>query len=167
MTVTAASLRVDYPEFAAAPDPQLNYWLAIAGMLLNKARWGQPGPKTVSPPTSMYDVAVELFAAHNTTLEMRALAEAQKGAPPGGATGPISARSVGPLSLSYDTQAAIELDAGHWNLTIYGTRFIRLARMFGAGPIQVGPCAIQPMMSLVPQGTPWWGPSVDQGSGPD
>jgi len=30
------------------------------------------------------------------------------------------------------------LNAGHWNLTVYGTRFIRFAKMFGAGPIQIG-----------------------------
>jgi hypothetical protein len=41
------------------------------------------------------------------------------------------------VTQAYDTTAGIVPEAGHWNLTTYGMRFIQLVLMFGAGPIQV------------------------------
>lgn len=169
--ITPASLRVDYPEFANTqtyPDSQANYWLAVARLLLNQDRWGPPSLKATNPPTAMYDIATELFAAHNMVLEARALAEAKRGGIPGITQGPVSAKSVGPVSVSYDTAASITTDAGHWNETIYGRRYINLVLMFGAGPIQVGPSFNgAALMNLVPMGPPWWGAQVDLGIGPD
>ena len=42
------------------------------------------------------------------------------------------------VSFSYDSASAAELNAGHWNSTIYGKRYIALVRMVGAGPVQIG-----------------------------
>jgi len=138
MTITAAQLRQDYPEFTsttAYPDSSINYWINMATLMLNTNRWGAA---STTSTLAIYDIGMELFVAHNIVLEAKAQAEAAAGAPPGSSTGPVSSKSVGPVSVSYDTQAGIEKDAGHWNLTIYGTRFIKLAKQFGAGPIQVG-----------------------------
>lgn len=129
MTVTPASFRTDYPEFAdttAYPDSGVTYWLTVAGLLLNTLRW-----------QDMLDVATELFVAHNLALERQAQKSAASGAVPGLSTGPVSSKTVGPVTQAYDTTAGIEEGAGHWNLTVYGTRFIGLVKMFGAGPIQV------------------------------
>ena len=41
------------------------------------------------------------------------------------------------MNISYDTTAAMEPDAGHWNLTIYGVRYVRLVNMVGAGGMQL------------------------------
>lgn len=142
MTVTAASLRADFTEFADTslyPEPVVNFWLNVASQLMNKDRWGAPAPVT-TPPTAntLYDIGQELFAAHNLVLEARAMAEAANGAPPGTTTGPVSGKSVDKVSISYAVEGAIEPDAGHWNLTIYGTRYARLVKMIGAGGIQLG-----------------------------
>ena len=104
------------------------------------------------------DVAAELFAAHNLTLEVRAQAESKNGGIPGQQVGPVNSKSVDKVSIGYDTGSGIEADAGHWNLSIYGTRFIRLAKMFGAGPIQIG-------IGVTPTGTGlgWSGPNVTPG----
>jgi len=129
MTVTAASFRTDYPEFAddtAYPDSGVNYWIKVAGLLLNPCRW-----------QDMLDVATELFVAHNLVLERQAQKSAATGAAPGISTGPVSSKTVGPVTQAYDTTAGINTDAGHWNLTTFGTRFYQLMQMFGAGPIQV------------------------------
>lgn len=169
--ITAASFRADYQEFANTvryPDAMVNYWIMIAKMLLNQQRWGAASAQASSPPTTQIDVGYELFVAHNIVLERRALDEAARGAVPGISQGPVSAKSVGPVSVSYDTQASITTDAGHWNETIYGRRYIYLVNMMGAGPVQVGPgCDFAPFMSLIPMGTPWWGASVDLGFGPN
>lgn len=135
MTVTFAQFVSDYPEFRTQPQSAFAMWYDIATMLLNPHRW----PTNVSPTTglSILDRGAELFVAHNIALEERAIAEARRGAPPGTTKGPISAETVGPVNTSYDTASGIEADAGHWNLTIYGTRFIRLLRAIAAGPVQV------------------------------
>lgn len=129
MSIDIATFRQDYPEFAsvtAYPDSGITYWLKIAGLLLNASRW-----------QDMLDVGTELFVAHNLALERLAQKSAATGAVPGLSTGPVSSKTVGPVTQAYDTTAGIVPDAGHWNLTTFGTRFIQLVLMFGAGPIQV------------------------------
>jgi hypothetical protein len=124
------TFRQDYTEFTDTtkyPDGLLTYWLNIAIALLNPNRW-----------QDQLDMATELFMAHNIMIEKMARDTAAVNGWPGYAKGPLSSESPGGTSLSYDTSAVQELDAGHWNYTVYGTRFIRLARMFGAGPIQIG-----------------------------
>lgn len=130
MPITNIQFRADYPEFSDAvkyPESQITYYLTLAYQMLNPGRW-----------MSQLDLGAELFVAHNIAIEARAQIEAANGGIPGTTTGPISGKSVDKVSVSFDVGAGIELDAGHWNLTVYGTRFIRLARQKGAGPLQVG-----------------------------
>lgn len=131
MAVTIEQFRKDYPEFAdvaAYPDDGLTYWLAVAVIMINKSRW-----KTA------YDLGVALFLAHHLVLERQALLAAQKGGVPGTQIGILNSKSVDKVSAGYDVSAAAALpDAGHWSMTTYGLRFIQLARMMGAGPVQVG-----------------------------
>lgn len=130
MTVTAASFRTHYPEFvdsAVYTDSQIGYYLTIAVLLLNANRW-----------KSLLDVGCELFIAHNLALEAIAQKTSAAGGVPGAMSGVVASKSVDKVSVSYDTSASIMPNAGHWNLTIYGARYIKLMRMFGAGPLQVG-----------------------------
>jgi len=137
------------------PDSGIAYWLQIAGLLLNQQRYGLPAaavtPPTARNPNTMNDIATELFIAHNLALEARARQEAANGGVPGAMTGPVTAKAVDKVSVSYDTGAGIEHEAGHWNLTIYGVRFIELAKLFGMGPITVAGCG-------GPLGSAWGGP---------
>lgn len=157
MSVTTATFRADFPEFgslAMFPENVLNYYIALGGMLLNQRRWGTPSETATSPPTKKYDFGLELFVAHHVTLEKQAMDAASAGAAPGtGQGGAVASKSVGPASVSYDTSGAADLDAGHWNQTLYGRRFINLARIVGIGPIQVG-IGVAPPLS----GSPWIGP---------
>jgi hypothetical protein len=105
----------------------VNYWLTFAGKLVNAARWG-----------NLTDDGIQLFAGHNLSLERKAMDASDNGATPGESVGVINNMSVDKVSVGYDSASAAELDAGHWNLTIYGTRFVRLARMMGSGGLQIG-----------------------------
>lgn len=143
MTVTTATFRADLPEFASVafyPPAAVAYWLAIGVLLLNTDRWGVGADVAVSPPSSAYDFGLEMFTAHNLVLERQAQKAALNGGLPGLNTGAVASDSVGSVSRSYDTASGLEMDAGHWNLTTYGTRFIKLARMFGAGGLQLAGC---------------------------
>lgn len=142
MSVTVVSFRQSFKgifdDAVAYPDIGVSYWLGIAGLLLNTARFGVPGATAVSPPTCLYDFATELFVAHNLALEKRARDAAAAGSAPGLSSGVVSSESVGGVSVGYDASAGLVEGAAHWNLTTYGVRFIMLARACGAGPVQIG-----------------------------
>lgn len=145
MTITVGQFRQDFTEFESKdrfPDGAITYYLKIAGLLLNAQRFAE-----------MLDTATELFVAHNISIERRARDEALKGAQPGVTTGPVASKGVGPVSISYDVGLGLDPKAGHWNLTVYGTRLWDLISMFGAGPIQVNIGQAPPYV-----GAAWFGP---------
>jgi hypothetical protein len=143
--VTAESFRTDFPAFAdqtVYPETAVTFWLSLAYQMLNPNRWGTPTPgPSPSPPIAVVDIGAELFAAHNLSIEARNQREASSSIPPGMHTGVISGKSVDKVQVNYDVNAGINEKEGHWNLTVYGTRFMFMSKMFGAGPIQVGPGA--------------------------
>jgi hypothetical protein len=149
---TTAEFITDFPEFdtTTQQDPNgiefgpsaLNYWLQVAIITLNQSIWG-----------NLYYTACELFMAHNLALEAWA---SQGGAQtvPGIAKGPIAASGAGDVNVAYDNAASLELDAGHWNYTMYGQRLIRMIRLVGVGPLYVGGGCCGPPYS----GPAWPGP---------
>lgn len=125
-----STFRAGFPEFnngTKFPDSLINFWLTVGTKLLNCDRWGD-----------LLEQGLSLYIAHNITLAAQAQKDASVGGAPGASKGPTSAKAVDKVSISYDTQASIEESAGYYNLTTYGTQFIRLARLMGAGGIQVG-----------------------------
>jgi hypothetical protein len=148
MTVTLETFRTDYPEFADStqyPDAQIEYWLGFAGVSFNVGRWG-----------SWLDLGTALWVAHNVVMEARAIMEAQNGGLPGTTTGAISAKSADKISVNFDTAASTEQGGGQWNTTIYGTRYLRMARMIGAGPIQIGVKCFDPLTTVMAYPGPWF-----------
>lgn len=134
MTVTpvvdVATFRADYREFddiVAYSDSAVLYYLTWATILLNPYRW-----------LSALPLGVELYAAHFLTEEYQAYLNSQVGQAAGAVSGPVSAKSVDKVSLSYDVSAVVDGDAGDWNSTMYGRRFWRMVMIAGMGPIQVG-----------------------------
>jgi hypothetical protein len=157
VTISVASFRADLPEFgdaSAFPDSQITYWIAIAVMMLPVARWGLGSAAAASPPTTKLDFATEMFVAHNVSIERQAVVAAAGGAAPGLQTGAVSGASQGSESISYDSGSGLEIGAGHWNLTVYGTRFVKLAKFVGMGPVQVSGGFCPPPFS----GPAWPGP---------
>jgi hypothetical protein len=150
LIITAAQFRRVYREFADTnlyPDSAVNYWLAVASLMLNPCRWD-----------NMLPLGAALYAAHNLVLEVKAQSTALAGGWPGVSKGAITSENAGAVSISYDNSKTLEEDGGHWNLTEYGVRFLRMAKMFGAGPIQIGPCVGAP--GSVGFGNAWTGPMI-------
>ena len=126
-----AAFRAAFPEFADTaryPDAMLDFWAGIGERLMfpQQHRWD-----------TVYDYGLQLFVAHNITIASQNVKAGAAGGVPGGVSGPTTSKSVGSVSVSYDTASSIEPSAGHWNLTTYGKMLIHLARMIGAGGIQV------------------------------
>lgn len=156
MTITVAQFRADFPEFISTtlyPNSGIQFWLNFAYRMVNADKF-----------MSETDLAVELFTAHWISLEAKNQLASQGGGIPGmDAGGPVSSKSVDKVSVSYDTGAGTEAGAGHWNLTNYGTRFMYMVRIFGAGVIQLGiGCAPVGSGSFYSGGA-WPGPDCNPG----
>lgn len=150
MTTTAATFRGSFPAFAnmtTYPDPVVNFWIGFALKFLDPGRWGEA-----------IDYGIMLFVAHNLSLEFNANAAAKKGQNPGFVTGPVTSGSVDKVSYSRDVSSALDSKNGHWNLSIYGLRYIQLVKMMGAGPVYVGAPSANDSTSMY-QGA-WPGPYV-------
>lgn len=127
--VTSSTFREHFPEFqseAKYPNGTVNFWLGIADKFVMLDRWGDSK-----------DFGVELFTAHQITIAKSNTNAEAVGGLAGQNLGPANSKSVGEVSVGYDTNMSMEVGAGHWNLTSYGKQFIRLARMIGAGAVQL------------------------------
>lgn len=124
-----AKFRADFPEFEDVgkyPNAMINRWGATGEKLLSPNRWGD-----------LYIEGLFLFVAHNLALSLSNKEASISGAQPGKASGAVSSKSVGAVSISYDTSSTMEPNAGHWNETTYGKEYIRLVRLIGAIVYQV------------------------------
>jgi len=127
--ITPAQFRSDFPEFGDTtvyPDSSVNLWMTVATSLVNACRWME-----------LTDIGIELVTAHHLVLEKRDSDAAAAGGTPGEVKGPTTSKSVDKVSAGYDSHAATLDDAGFWNLTTYGVRYLTLARMMGSGGLQV------------------------------
>lgn len=125
----APTFRTDFPEFAnttSYPDAQINFYLNLAVIRLPECRW-----ETLLP------FGIELFIAHNLVLKRQAALATAVGGVPGAVSGPITSKAVDKVSYSMDASLVSLTDGGFWNMSSYGIEFLQLARMIGAGPIQL------------------------------
>ena len=123
-----AQFRLDFPEFAddaVYTDSMIGFWDGIAQKMVDVTRWGD-----------LYSQGIALFVAHNIALQARNVAGSGSGGS-GFVTGAVSQKSVGDVSVSYDNNIAKLDNAGQWALTIYGQQYLQLARMIGAGAVQL------------------------------
>jgi hypothetical protein len=129
MPVTSDQFRAQFPEFedkAAYADVAVGNWLTYGYTLLNAARW-----------QDSLDYGVQLYTAHQLALGRRRYLAAQRGQMPGQMVGPITSKSVGGVSVGYDTPAALMPDAGPFNQTEYGVEYWQLAQWAGAGAVYI------------------------------
>lgn len=123
------NFRLAFPEFTDEQkytDTMLTFWASIADTLMNETRWAE-----------LYTQGTYLFVAHNITLAAIDVASAEAGRAPGNFSGIQSNKSVGDVSVGYDTQSVALDEAGNFNLTKYGRDFFFLARIVGMGGSQV------------------------------
>lgn len=107
------------PEFSdtAYAQATVNFWIEQAKAHLNEGRLGKK-----------YDLACIYFVAHHVALSRANERAAASGGAPGQQTGPISSKSIGPVSVSYDTSSVTLNGAGAWNATAYGRKYFQIVR---------------------------------------
>lgn len=127
--MTPADFRQQFPEFACTtdfPDAQVEFWLGVAGAMLNAERWAD-----------LLDLGLCLFTAHHLATGQREMNAAAVGGALGAVTGPTASKSVDKVSVSYTTNALTFENAGFWNASLYGIRLMTFARYVGAGGVQL------------------------------
>ena len=130
VTVAPDAFRGNFPAFSnmtTYPDPVINFWFGLSVILFDQGRWG-----------ALFDYGSQLFVAHNLSLEFNSNKAGKLGQNPGFVIGPVTAGTVDKVSYSRDPSSAMDPKNGHWNLSIYGLRYIRLVNMVGAGPVHLG-----------------------------
>lgn len=130
MTVTAEAFREAFPAFKDAvkfPAGQVSFYLTLAAKLHNADRWDD-----------LLDFGVQLWTAHNLTLDYESGRQGAAGQNPGTVRGAVTSMSAGGVSWSRSPGDAMNPGAGHWNLSQYGLRWLNLSNMIGMGAIQIG-----------------------------
>ncbi|GAA5786134.1 DUF4054 domain-containing protein [Chitiniphilus shinanonensis] len=125
----AQQFRTGFPEFASTsiyPTATIDFWLGLGEKMLPPDRW-----------CDLLDHGLELFTAHHLALGASNQRAAAVGGVPGQVKGPATSKSVDKVSAGFDSGAVTLTDGGFWNLTTYGIEFLQLARMVGAGGIQL------------------------------
>jgi len=116
-----------FPEFAdESAYGTMRFWADVADKRLNVNRWGE-----------LLQQGIYLFVAHNIALSRQAQDAADRDSGVTQSTGLIASKSVGGVSVSYDTNASLLRDAGNFNMTRYGRDFLQLARIVGIGGMQL------------------------------
>ena len=126
-----AQFRKDFTEFsdvARYPTALVSSWSTLAEQITSADIYG-----------TSYAWAVKLCTAHFITLGQQNALVASNGGMPGQVGGVVSSKSVGDVSVSYDTNiGSMSGDAaGQWNATSYGRQYLTLARLFAAGVVQL------------------------------
>lgn len=129
LSPTVAHFRMVLPEFRDSSlflDETIFPWLRLWSVQLPENRW-----------LTLWTLGVCLATAHSVALSKRDQLITARGGVPGMAVGVVSSKAVSGVSISYDTNAGLLQNAGDWNLTTYGVRFLGLARMVGSAAVQI------------------------------
>lgn len=125
-----AQFRLDFPQFtntSTYTNSMCTYWSTLAEKLHAEDRFGD-----------VYTNIIELYTAHCITLQAAEIATANQGGFPAGMAGAVTSKTVGDVSVAYDSQYSFENNAGWFNSTLYGRQYLQLAKMYGKGGIMVG-----------------------------
>lgn len=123
------AFRVNFPAFADTTRYQtgeITYFAGLAGKLLNADRWDD-----------LIGYGTDLFVAHHLAMADMEAKQTGVGASPGKLAGQQIAKAVDKVSASFDVANISLTDGGYWNTTSYGIRFLQLARLVGAGGVQL------------------------------
>lgn len=124
-----AAFRTNFPEFsdtAVYPTAQITFWAELAELMLLQCVW-----------KNVWTKACNLYVAHEIVMAAQNVKTAQVGGAPGQSGGIANSKTVGSVSVGYDSTAQSEKDAGYWNRTTYGIQLYRLIKIFGAGCVQL------------------------------
>jgi hypothetical protein len=134
--VNPSDFRAIFPEFGSGlyPDAMVTFWLGVAANLINPTRWGALSDQGTALLTAHY-----LVLAQDASLSSVVQAASNGAGSLAGMTGPVTAKAVAGVSVARDVSSITVEGAGSFNLTKYGVQYVQMARMMGAGGLQINP----------------------------
>lgn len=123
------TFRAAFPEFTDTTiytTESINFWAGVAEQQVRQCAWKK-----------LWTQGVMLYVAHEIVIASQSAKAASVGGAPGQQGGIANTKTVGSMSVGYDSVTSSEKDAGWWNMTNYGKQFIRLSRIVGAGVTQL------------------------------
>lgn len=130
MAATYAMMIAAFPEFSNTttyPQATIEFWLSQGYVQVSQRIF-----------RDSYDMAVMLWTAHHVAMGAANAKTAAAGGVPGSASGVQTSKSVDGVSVGYSTITSIA-NAGAWNATSYGQRFLTMARAFATPQYVPGP----------------------------
>ena len=131
--LTVDVFREAFPQFTAElfPAGRVQFYLTLAKKQLDLCRWDE-----------LWMEGCFLYAAHYLTLEREASKSKDGTGGIQAAAGAVisTSKTVGGVSRSESragAAATANLNAGHWNDTVYGKQYWQLAQLIGVGGLQV------------------------------
>lgn len=121
MAATYATMIAAFPEFSnttSYPQTTIEFWLSQGYIQVSERLF-----------RDSYDMAVMLWTAHHVAMGAANARAAARGGIPGSASGVQTSKSVDGVSVGYSTITSLN-NAGAWNATSYGQRFLTMARSF-------------------------------------
>ena len=128
-TFEVTLFRKQFPEFndtVKYPTAMIQFWGNLASAQVVQAVW-----------QDQWITGVSLYVAHEITIAALNQKASAVGGTPGTSGGIANNKTVGSATVGYDATTTTERDGGWWNRTTYGIQFLRLARIFGSGCIQL------------------------------
>lgn len=119
-TPTPEAFLTFFPNFKDVPTDTLNAYLALVVKQVPDGRF-----------RAETEYGRYLLVAHQLTVNGLSGKEASA---VGGVSGAIASKTVGSVSVSYDTGGSSETDAGFYNATIYGKQYYALMRKYRTMP---------------------------------
>jgi hypothetical protein len=129
MSFTVKQFRHDFPEFKDElkyTSNMVTFWSTLGGKMVSEKAFG-----------NVHTEALSLFVAHNLALQAENIKASSKGGVVGAKAGQVASKSVGSVSVSYDTASSALPNAGHWNMSTYGKQYVSMMLIFGAGGLVV------------------------------
>jgi hypothetical protein len=132
--LSVADFRALFPEFSdpsAVPDVTIQFNLNLAYASLRPSVW-----------QDRLDAAAAYFTAHYVYMSRIRKAQADAASSgasviPGQASGVVSSKSVGGVSVSYDTSGGRTEGGGVFNLSTYGQEYLSMLDSVTVGVIQL------------------------------
>ena len=144
-----AQFRLDFPEFANTgtyTDAMCTYWSTLGESLNSPTVFG-----------NVYTQLIELYTAHNLSIQAKNILTTTVGGIPAGDAGAINEQSEGTVSVSFDATSSSISGGSIFNQTYYGRQYLQLQKTYAKGviPIQT-PGGYPQNWWGVPWGGPWW-----------
>lgn len=126
-----AAFREAFPQFTEklVPDARIAFHLRVGDKLLSPTRWGE-----------LRDDGLGLYVAHQLSLELEAAKDTRGTGGITAAAGPVTGETKTVGGASHSTtragaaaQGAALVNAGQYNLSVYGQQFWQLVQVVGAG----------------------------------